>query len=124
MLIVSEGGGTTQQGTIQPPENEQKYPDPGMFGPMPAFGFYVRHVRGLSMSNVQIRTIAPDARPALVLEDVQNAHFFRIEAQTAAGSPVFSLHQVQNFAIRYSEPVPDTRLPNAENLTLPESRMA
>jgi polygalacturonase len=124
VLIVSEGGGTTQQGTIQPPENEQKYPDPGMFGPMPAFGFYVRHVRGLSMSNVQIRTIAPDARPALVLEDVQNAHFFRIEAQTAAGSPVFSLHQVQNFAIRYSEPVPDTRLPNAENLTLPESRMA
>jgi len=124
VLIVCQGGGTAEQRTIQPPENEQKYPDPNMFGPMPAFGFYVRHVTGLSMSNVQIKTIAPDARPALVLQDVQDANFFRIQAQTAAGSPVFALHSVANFAIRYSEPVPDTRLPTADNLTLPESRMA
>jgi hypothetical protein len=124
VLIVAQGGGTAQQGTIQPPEDEQKYPDPGMFGPMPAFGFFVRHLKGLSMSNVQIKTIAPDARPAIVLEDVENAKFFRIEAQTAAGSAVFALHQVANFAIRYSEPIPDTRLPTADNMTLPESRMA
>jgi polygalacturonase len=124
MLVVCQGGGTAEQGTIQPPENEQKYPDPPMFGPMPAFGFYVRHVAGLSMSNVQIKTMAPDARPALVLQDVQDAACFRIQAQIAAGSPVFALHQVENFAIRYSEPVPDTRLPHADNLTLPESRMA
>ncbi|HEX3663243.1 MAG TPA: glycoside hydrolase family 28 protein [Acidobacteriaceae bacterium] len=124
VLIVCEGGGTAQQGSVQPPENEQKYPDPNMFGPMPAFGFYVRHLTGLSMSNVQIKTIAPDARPAIVLQDVQNANFFRIQAQTAAGSPVFALHRVENFAIRYSEPVTDTRLPTADNLTLPEARMA
>jgi hypothetical protein len=68
--------------------------------------------------------MAPDARPALVLHDVQDAAFFRIQAQTATGSPVFALHQVENFAIRYSEPVPDTRLPTADNLTLPQSRMA
>ncbi|HZZ40213.1 MAG TPA: glycoside hydrolase family 28 protein [Acidobacteriaceae bacterium] len=124
VLIVAQGGGTAQLGSIQPPENEQKYPDPNMFGPMPAFGFYVRHVTGLSMSNVQVKTIAPDARPALVLEDVQDANFFRIQAQTAAGSPVFALRHVENFAVRYSEPVPDTRLLSADNLTLPESRMA
>ncbi|HEX3986496.1 MAG TPA: glycoside hydrolase family 28 protein [Acidobacteriaceae bacterium] len=124
VLIVCEGGGTAQQGTIQPPENEQKYPDPPMFGPMPAFGFFVRHLQGLSMSNVQIKTVAPDARPAIVLEDVQDANFFRIQAQTAAGSPVFALRRVENFAIRYSEPVADTRLPTAENMTLPESHMA
>ncbi|MGA7524508.1 MAG: glycoside hydrolase family 28 protein [Acidobacteriaceae bacterium] len=124
VLIVAQGGGNAEQGTVQPPEDEQKYPDPNMFGAMPAFGFYVRHLTGLSMSNVQIKTIAPDARPALVLQDVQDATFFRIQAQTAAGSPVFALHQVENFAIRYSEPVPDSRLPQADNMTLPESRMA
>jgi hypothetical protein len=74
------------------------------------------------MSNVRIRTLKPDARPAIWLEDVDEADFFHIQARTAAGAPVFSLHQVEQFAVRYSEPVADTRLPKAEHLTLPEEK--
>jgi polygalacturonase len=122
VLIVCQGGGTADQAAIQPPEDEQKYPEPEMFGPMRAFGFYVRHLKGLSMSNVRIKTLQPDARPAVWLEDVDEADFFHLQAQTAAGAPVFSLHQVEHFAVRYSEPVADTRLPKAEHLTLPEEK--
>ena len=77
-----QGGGTADQAAIQPPENEAKYPEPNMFGAMPASGFYVRHLQGLSMSNVQIRTLADDARPAIVLHEVKDVEFFRIKAQS------------------------------------------
>jgi len=123
VLIATQGGGTADQAAIRPPEDEEKYPDTDMFGPMPAFAFYVRHVKGLSMSNIQIKTFKSDARPAIWLEDVDGADFFRIQAQTAPGAPVFSLRQVENLAIRYSEPVADARLPHADNVTLPERKL-
>ena len=119
VLVVCQGGGTADQAAMRTPEDEEKYPEPDMFGPMRAFGFYVRHLKGLSMSNVRVKTIRPDARPAIRLEDVDGADFFRIQAQTAAGAPVFSLHRVEDFAVRYSEPVADTRRSQAVNVTLP-----
>jgi polygalacturonase len=119
ILIVSQGGAAANQAAIQPPEDEAKYPEPSMFGPTPAYGFYVRHLHGLSMSNIQLKTENADARPAIVLEDVQAANFFRIQAQTAPGAPVFALHQVENFSNRYSDPVEDTTLHHAENVSLP-----
>ncbi len=121
LLIVAQGGGTAEQAAIHPPEYEDKYPEPRMFGPMPAFGFYVRHMKGLSMSNVRLQTEAADARPAIYLEDVDGAEFFRIRTQNAGNTPAFSLHQVKNFAVRYSEPVADTHLPQADNVTLPKA---
>lgn len=52
------------------PEASGDYPHAPMFGPLPAFGLYARHVRGLSLTDVRLRTIRHDDRPALVLEDV------------------------------------------------------
>jgi hypothetical protein len=46
------------------------YPHAPMFGPLPAFGLYVRHVDGLTLRNVRVRAAAPDARPAVLLDDV------------------------------------------------------
>jgi hypothetical protein len=42
-----------------------------MFGKvMPAFGLYVRHVRGITFKNVHLRALAPDARPEKIFVDV------------------------------------------------------
>ena len=41
-----------------------------MFGELPAWGLYVRHVDGLTLNNVSLRIKAPDYRPAIVLDDV------------------------------------------------------
>jgi len=42
-----------------------------MFGKsLPASGIYARHVRGLTLKNVQINLTKADARPATVLVDV------------------------------------------------------
>lgn len=54
------------------PEKESAYPEFSMFKELPAWGFYVRHVDGISMKNVKLSIVAPDYRPAFVFDDVQN----------------------------------------------------
>src|SRR4051812_5580658 len=43
------GVGTKQQAALAPPEAENVYPEPRMFGEIPACGFFVRHVKDLQM---------------------------------------------------------------------------
>ena len=119
ILIVSQGGGTAEQAAIQLPEDEAKYPEPTMFGATPVWGFFIRHLRGLSMSNIQLQTETADARPAILLEDVQGAEFFRIQSPVSPGVPNFSLRNVSDFEIRYSHPIGDLRLSKTEQLILP-----
>ena len=66
-----KGGGEAMTAAV--PEAEGDYPHAPMFGPLPASGLYVRHVDGLTMQNVRLRTEARDGRPALVLDDVTGA---------------------------------------------------
>ena len=54
------------------PEAIADYPEFSMFRELPAWGFYVRHVDGLVLRNVQLRIEAPDYRPACVFDDVEN----------------------------------------------------
>lgn len=69
--LVYRGGGTAGDAARQPPENEDGYPEPSMFGTLPAFGFFIRHARGISMRDVFVSTTAPDGRPPIVLSDVR-----------------------------------------------------
>jgi polygalacturonase len=75
--IEHQGSGVLRAGEI--PEQEKAYPDPDMFGPTPASGFYLRHVDGLRMRDIQVRAAAADSRPLLVLDDVQHARLCGVE---------------------------------------------
>jgi polygalacturonase len=107
--IYYKGGGTKAQAALEPPENEKDYPEPVMFGEMPAYGFFIRHVNGLEMSDVEVSYMKEDLRPAFVLDDVKGADFFRVKAQHAPDVPTFSLTNVEDFSIRQSS-LPDTRI--------------
>ena len=48
------------------------YPEYTMFDELPSWGFYVRHVRGLTMKNMKLKLDDADYRPAFMLDDVQN----------------------------------------------------
>ena len=54
------------------PEAVDEYPEFSMFGELPSWGFYVRHVRGITFRRVKLRLSAPDFRPAFVLDDVED----------------------------------------------------
>ncbi len=108
IYIQHQGGGTAEAALLRPPENEAKYPDPNMFGPMPAQGFFFRHVRNLEMSHIEIQPMVPDLRPAMVLEDVNRADFYAITAPATVKN--FALRNVADLRIFMSRAGGDTVL--------------
>jgi len=52
------------------PERPADYPQVRMFGPLPAYGLYLRHVERVSARRLSIGLDGVDRRPALVTEDV------------------------------------------------------
>jgi len=64
------GGGTAADAQRKIEEVAEKYPEFAMFGTLPAYGFYCRHVRNLTLRNVETRFESPDQRPGLVTDDV------------------------------------------------------
>ena len=47
------------------PEQEKQYPTANMFGPLPAYGLYVRHVKNLTLSNIELQCADQFARVPL-----------------------------------------------------------
>ena len=80
IYVEPQGGGGAEMVGINVPEKEDAYPEPGMLGPLPAYGFYFRHVNRLEMNHVEVRPMKPDARPAIYTEDVHRADFSFITA--------------------------------------------
>jgi hypothetical protein len=110
ILIQHRGGGTREDAERRIEDDAKRYPDPNMFGVTPSHGFFIRHVRGLAMNDIKIECLKDDARPGFVLDTVQHADFFRINASHATGSPSFVLSNVEDFSVAGSKGVPDTRI--------------
>jgi polygalacturonase len=95
-------------------EDEHKYPEPTMFGATPAAGFYMRHMRNLEMSHVEIANGTADARPAFYLDDVTRADFFAVTAARGAEG-AFSLHDVKDLRIGWSRASVDAVLSRVDH---------
>jgi polygalacturonase len=113
--IYYTGGGTREQAAIHPPEEETEYPEPYRHGIMPAYGFFIRHVKGIEMTNVEVSFLKEDLRPAFVLEDVSGAEFNLVKAKHAPGVPSFRLTDVEDFSLFHSGELSDTRLQKASH---------
>jgi len=107
--IYYKGGGTRQQAELDPPENENDYPEPARFGEMPAYGFFIRHVKGIEMSDVEVSYLKDEARSAFIFSDVRAIELRHIKAQHAPNVPMFILKDVEEFSILQSQPLPDTK---------------
>ena len=117
IFIETAGGGTEEDAKAQPKEQIQAYLDPGSFGVIPAHGFYLRHMRNVEMSHVEVANAIPDARPAFYLEDVNRADFFAVTApRSAVGN--FSLHNVKDLRIGWSRAAADAVLENIDTKML------
>jgi hypothetical protein len=51
------------------PENPSDYPECSMFGDLPVWGLYLRHVEGVALKNVRLSVASPDARPMTRADD-------------------------------------------------------
>jgi hypothetical protein len=110
IYVQNQGGAPPEAAKVQPPERETFYPEPTMFGPTPAHGFYIRHAKNVELTNVEVATVKPDARPAVVLDDVQRADFINLEAPYVKGQPTYSFRDVTGLRILQSRNLDDTHL--------------
>lgn len=101
------GGGTKEMAALQPEEKEDAYPEPRMFGTLPANGFFMRHIKNIEFGNIEVVTEKPDMRPTFWMQDVQGADFFRIKTSRAQQASVFSLKNVKDFRVFGSRAVKD-----------------
>jgi polygalacturonase len=93
-----------------PAEDKSKYPEPGMFGPIPAAGFFMRNIENLEFTNVEIACAQPDPRPILWLGNVEGADFFRVKSSRQRVAPMFDLHSVRDFRAMACTNVSDASL--------------
>ncbi len=117
IYVETAGGAPAEAASVEPPEFEKEYPDTEMFGTTPAFGFFLRHVRNVEMSHVEIASTTPDARPAFYLKDVERADFFAVTAPHGAEG-AFALHGVRDLRIGWSRAAADATLGSIEDRML------
>jgi polygalacturonase len=98
--IIYEGGGSKQVAQFgldslsNVPEKEADYPEFSMFGELPCWGLYVRHVDGLTFNDVRLEYKKEDFRPAMIFDDVKQIHINALTIPSAQSAPVIVLKDV------------------------------
>jgi len=113
--IYFRGGGTKEAIDKDVPQNVDMYPDPYRWHSMPAYGIYFRYVKGLRVSNVVLRYMTKDERPAFVLDDVHDAKFFHIDVQQEESAPRFIVKNVSNIFLHEVAGIKDMEMKKTGN---------
>jgi hypothetical protein len=69
-VAVTFDGGLTSIPANPPEATPNQYPESNMFGPLQAWGYYLRHVNSVTFANVTTNVAATDARMKIVTDDV------------------------------------------------------
>ena len=117
IYIETGGGGTAEDAKAMPTEQEDNYPDPGRFGVTPSSGLFLRHIRNLEMSHVEIANRTTDARPPFFLGDVARADLFALTGPRTAEGAIL-LHDVKDLRVGWSRAAADTTLSSVDEKTL------
>lgn len=103
--ITFRGGGSAELASRKVEELPDKYPEYNMFGGLPAYGFYCRHVKNLKFSQVELDFAHPEQRPAFSAEDVHDLTLFDFDAQLTESTPAMIwLRQVKGAFIHGCRP--------------------
>jgi polygalacturonase len=107
-------GGVPPREAFDTPEREKEYPEPSMFGMLPAYGFFIRHAKGIELTNVEVGFLREDRRPAFVLDQVNGASFHGVKSQKVEGVATFVLKNVESFETSNCRPAPDVKITKVE----------
>jgi polygalacturonase len=117
--IVYRGGLTREDAALEPPENETAYPEPSMFGTLPAYGLFLRHARNVTLRDVEVAFAEADLRPPFALLDAADVHLAHVRAGRGPDVPFAVLVDVGGLSVVDSPGIPDTRRERVEKDVLP-----
>lgn len=96
IFVESMEAGRAEWAARPVPELEKAYPEARMFGRLPAYGIYCRHVRGLRLRDVEFDAAPAEARPAVVCEDVNDLEIDGLRPASNGGNqPIVKLAQTR-----------------------------
>ncbi len=108
--VYYKGGGTKEQAARDIPENENKYPEPGMFGVASAYGLFVRHAKDITINDVEFNVLEPDYRPGLIFDDVHGSDLRNVTLQSIDNVSAIILKNVSHFTILQSRGIEDQKI--------------
>lgn len=88
LLVRADYNKETKKFELDPynvPELVRSYPEPSMFGILPAYGMYLRHVDNVTLKDITTKFIVPDTRHAVVLDDVNNITLEQVKFDIVSG---------------------------------------
>ena len=102
--VEHRGGADQSVADAKLKENLNGYPENRMYGSTnPANGLYIRHAKNVIVDNYRVSLLKSDARPAVVMEDVQNAEIGNVTTTDSnLDKPLFRLVDCRDFFIRNS----------------------
>lgn len=101
--LLVKGGNSYEDSQISPPELGVGKYNVADFGVQPSYGFWARHVQGLSFKNVTTNFESNDDRYAFVLDDVKNAKLDGLTMVRGRNNPsVIELKNASNITLRDS----------------------
>jgi polygalacturonase len=110
--FLHKGGGTAETAALYPAERPDDYPEPSRFGSLPAQHFYLRHVRNIEISNVEVASLAADARPSFWLGDVSGADLLHVKLPRGT-RPGYVLNDVSAFRMHSNRGFNDISIDSA-----------
>ncbi|WP_167356671.1 glycoside hydrolase family 28 protein [Pedobacter soli] len=106
-IEITYGGGASKsiahiplEQLDQVTENEAGYPEFSMFGELPAWGFYVRHAKGISFKNIKLNYKATDFRPAFVFDEVSTLNIDGLEIAQSENPHTIILKKTDHTTIK------------------------
>lgn len=82
------------------PEKEHSYPEFSMFGELPSWGLYVRHVKGLNLKDITLSFVKDDPRPAIVMDDVNQLKIDHVNIPSYSKLPIVILKDVPHSSLK------------------------
>lgn len=72
-ISITSSGGAKADAMFRKLETlADHYPEATMFGPLPAYGLYVKHVKGIRLNDIRLSFTGNDERPAIALENTSD----------------------------------------------------
>lgn len=110
LQLTFPGGGSQEEAHRAVPELRDRYPEYHMFGILPAYGIYLRHVKGLTFEDVTLETASPDLRSALVGDDVQDLELSNFRAAGTGAEPLIRLRDARQVYVHGCRPLGESAL--------------
>jgi hypothetical protein len=84
-------------------EAEKSYPEFSMFGELPVWAMYVRHVKGFKLKNVNFTMAGTDYRSAMLFDDVNVLSLYKMKITGSSSIPVLLLNKVKKLSTKKLE---------------------